>query len=244
MWSLWEVEQFVYQSWRSVVYSLALPSCRAIYSLRSIGQRMFKMGLTDSKYAYAVTYCTGKSYKNYMYDMGSCIPVQRICEDWSTWFSCCIPTSAKLCILGDIQSSLPYALLRKSVCAQYRNVFLDHNSLEKCLPPLKKTIGWWASVDAWLLSSDFRFSWVRWRSGASWAFPCLPLALMGWDYCSLTFTFQVRYMTNTGVHVLSLWHTRRWFFWLCFVLNCYWRKSEDRNTPKEAGPAPKQACNW
>lgn len=39
------------------------------------------MGLTDSKYAYAVTYCTGKSYENYMYDMGLCIPVQRICED-------------------------------------------------------------------------------------------------------------------------------------------------------------------
>lgn len=36
---------------------------------------------------------------------------------------------------------------------------------------------------------------------------------------SLTFTFQVRYMTNTGIPVLflSLWHTRRWgfFFWLC-----------------------------
>lgn len=80
MWSLWEVEQFVYQS-EGQWFTLALPICRAIYSLRSIGQRMFKMGLTDSKYAYAVTYCTGKSYENYMYDMGSCIPVQRICED-------------------------------------------------------------------------------------------------------------------------------------------------------------------
>lgn len=61
---------------------------------------------------------------------------------------------------------------------------------------------------------------------------------------SLTFTFQVCYMTNTGVHVLSLSlaHTQMGFL-LCFVFNCYRRQSEDRNTPKEAGPAPKHACN-
>lgn len=59
-------------------------------SAHDTGQRMFTMGLTHN---ISFAHCTGSCAENYMHALWSCMTFQRICENLSTWFSCCITTS-------------------------------------------------------------------------------------------------------------------------------------------------------
>lgn len=66
---------------------------KIVYRTNYVGERLFQMGLTHSN---TCTHCKDNSAHNYMHVIWVCTPYL------STWSSHCIPTSPKLCIIGDI----------------------------------------------------------------------------------------------------------------------------------------------
>lgn len=133
--------------------NLQLIQYKIIHRIQYTGQRMFKMGLTQSNIC---PHCTNNIPDDYLHAVWYCTPVQkfwlRVCEDLSGWFKCNIPACPRLCPLGNlddtvIDSNLKHLVLtalciaKKTIllnwksknnlsCNQYKNLLLDYISNE------------------------------------------------------------------------------------------------------------------
>uniref|UniRef100_A0AAR2LWN9 Reverse transcriptase domain-containing protein n=1 Tax=Pygocentrus nattereri TaxID=42514 RepID=A0AAR2LWN9_PYGNA len=156
--------------------NLQLIQYKTLHRIHYTGHRMFQMGLRETNIC---TNCTGNYIENYMHAIWSCMPVQRfwqtICEDLSTWFHCDIQASPKLCILGDISelnietNISPIVLTalciakktilmkwksKNDLCiTHYRNLLLDHISLERMSATTKNQLTTFESLWSPLISS-------------------------------------------------------------------------------------------
>uniref|UniRef100_A0AAR2JYN7 Reverse transcriptase zinc-binding domain-containing protein n=1 Tax=Pygocentrus nattereri TaxID=42514 RepID=A0AAR2JYN7_PYGNA len=132
--------------------NLQLIQYKVLHRVHYTGQRMFQMGLAQSNIC---THCTANVTDNYLHAIWDCRPVQmfwhRICTDLSTWLKCCIPTSPRLCILGDISELdantshivlTALCIAKKTILINwkqkkdlhitlYKNLLFDHISLER-----------------------------------------------------------------------------------------------------------------
>uniref|UniRef100_A0A3B3I4T3 Reverse transcriptase domain-containing protein n=1 Tax=Oryzias latipes TaxID=8090 RepID=A0A3B3I4T3_ORYLA len=134
--------------------NLQLIHFKTLHRIYYTGQRMFKMGLSNSDIC---QHCDSNLPDNYMHALWFCTPVQalwqQVCADLSVWLKVSITASPSLCVLGDMSAIdvegglgsiifITLCIAKKTILinwkskkniniSQHRNLLLDHISLEK-----------------------------------------------------------------------------------------------------------------
>uniref|UniRef100_A0A3B3IJ21 exodeoxyribonuclease III n=1 Tax=Oryzias latipes TaxID=8090 RepID=A0A3B3IJ21_ORYLA len=133
---------------------LSTAAAQRTWRIYYTGQRMFKMGLSNSDIC---QHCDSNLPDNYMHALWFCTPVQalwqQVCADLSVWLKVSITASPSLCVLGDMSAIdvegglgsiifITLCIAKKTILtnwkskkniniSQHRNLLLDQISLEK-----------------------------------------------------------------------------------------------------------------
>nr|XP_057934911.1 F-box only protein 8 isoform X1 [Doryrhamphus excisus] len=149
--------------------NLQLVQFKTIHRVHYTGQRMFKMGLTDSNIC---VYCPDHVVDDYLHSMWACAPIsnfwQAVCEDLSLALGTSIPSSPVLCLLGDLSTVnvetnhtqlliTALSIAKKTILinwkskkklniASYKNLLLDHIAIERMSAESKEQLSEFQSI--------------------------------------------------------------------------------------------------